>query len=760
MKQTTPIHHTSGQGHQTTLPFGWIPGILLFFAFLLPARAQKQNNEWRFGGTGISFNSSPPVQVTAGPALNTPEGSASVADRKTGLLLFYTDGVTVWNAQNQVMENGTGLQGGTASNLSSTTAAVIVPRPGSDSLFYIVTVDEGSSGSGSGGVRYSLVDMSLAGGLGAVVTGQKNIFLYQTSTEKLEAIPAANGTDIWILTHSGSTFVSYRIGPGGLDMSPVVSTVSGDLSNTAGHIKVNRQFTMLACGSLFENRIRLFNFNNATGIVSDRLAFRLNPALIPPLIYGVEFSPGGRFLYISNIGPVVQYDVSLSTPEAIENSAFVVNQAGQAASIQLGPDKKIYINNGFLNVINCPDKPGILCGFETGTLTGGGYGLPKWVCYAGEDGFPPSPTVTRKDSCAGAPVSFSLSDTGGITSVTWSFGDPGSGSSNSAQGKRVSHTFSEAGSYIVRAIVTDVCGSDTLFLNPVQIIPCNSVCTGQIRTTGDSCSRNKVSFSVNSPAPLLSAVWDFGDPGSGNANTSSLASPDHIFSDSGTFSVRCIATFDCGTDTLFTRVRRAKCSVRNTGKIVSGPDSCRGNAVSFSVSDSQFLIERINWDFGDPASGNSNSTNSFKPDHIFSGPGTYIIRAALLANCGTPSGGPVGVPCFFFDTLYMSYTVVTCPVLNESCRIDLPNTFIPNADGRNESFPVIRDCTFGSYDLSVFNRWGKQVFGTRNPTEPWEGTSGGSACTEGIYFYVLEYRLPGKENRRVSGSLYLLRNQP
>ena len=155
----------------------------LFISFISIAAfalCQKQNNQWRLGGTGINFNTNPPSQVQ-GSAMNTPEGSASVADRNTGELLFYTDGVTVWNAQNQVMQNGTMLRGG-SSLLSSTTAAVIVPQPGSNSLYYIITVDEGASGSGSGGIRYNLVDMSLAGGLGAIVPGQKNILLFQILT--------------------------------------------------------------------------------------------------------------------------------------------------------------------------------------------------------------------------------------------------------------------------------------------------------------------------------------------------------------------------------------------------------------------------------------------------------------------------------------------------------------------------------------------------------------------------------------------------
>ena len=185
--------------------------VFLLILFPIFSQAQNlQNNQWRFGTTGaVDFNTVPPSFVPGCP-ISTSEGSASVADRLTGALLFYTNGVTVWNANNQVMPNGTGLLGGTAALLSSTTAAVIVPKPGSNSLFYIVTIDEQFNGNG---VRYSVVDMTLNGGLGDIVAGQKNIFLFQTNSEKLEVVPASDGISYWLITHNnpGNSFYSFKI---------------------------------------------------------------------------------------------------------------------------------------------------------------------------------------------------------------------------------------------------------------------------------------------------------------------------------------------------------------------------------------------------------------------------------------------------------------------------------------------------------------------------------------------------------------------
>src|SRR5688572_247537 len=82
----------------------------LFFLIFGSLYSQKQVNHWYFGiNAGLDFNSGAPVVLTNG-ALNTTEGTSAISDAN-GNLLFYTDGVNVWNNTHSVMPNGTGLQG-------------------------------------------------------------------------------------------------------------------------------------------------------------------------------------------------------------------------------------------------------------------------------------------------------------------------------------------------------------------------------------------------------------------------------------------------------------------------------------------------------------------------------------------------------------------------------------------------------------------------------------------------------------------------
>jgi gliding motility-associated-like protein len=431
----------------------------------------KQNNQWRFGvGGALDFNTLPPSFV-AGCPISTTEGSASVADRITGALLFYTDGVTVWNANNQVMPNGTGLLGG-VTQLSSTTAAVIVPKPGSSNLFFIVTVDEIPC---INGVRYSVVDMTLNGGLGDIVVGQKNIFLMQTTSEKLEVVPACDGLSLWLIAcSSNNEFVSFRIDNTGIQTTPVIGAVFQN--GFAGHNKINRQFNKIAVGCC--TQMEVFDFDNATGIVSNPIVWNAN--LPSGLTWGIEFSPDGKVLYTSDGSSLLQFDLTQTTPLAIQNSEYLVS-SGVHYTLQLGIDEKIYCNSGSISAINFPNNLGVACGYQANVIpnqTGGVFGasgLPKWVYYADDDPISTYNPIVFNNNCFPGPVQFWIADTTAISSITWNFGDPNTGTNNTAVGDTAFHTFSQIGIYNVQAILTTTCGFDTLFTDVAILNPCNPV---------------------------------------------------------------------------------------------------------------------------------------------------------------------------------------------------------------------------------------------------------------------------------------------
>src|SRR5438477_4947768 len=135
--------------------------ITAFFHFTLFFSQAQEFNTWYFGGAaGLSFNpgsSTTPHSLKDG--LNTAnEGNSSICDGN-GNILFYTNGVTVYNRKHQVMLNGSGLMG----HQSAAQSSIIIPLPNSDSIFYIFTTDA-LENNFANGYRYSIVNINHDGG--------------------------------------------------------------------------------------------------------------------------------------------------------------------------------------------------------------------------------------------------------------------------------------------------------------------------------------------------------------------------------------------------------------------------------------------------------------------------------------------------------------------------------------------------------------------------------------------------------------------
>ena len=110
--------------------------LLLFIISYINCLAQNEAGNWYFRqSAGLSFNSGAPVTLTNG-LLNTLKGCASISDAN-GNLLFYTNGTVVRNRNHNVMTNGNNLKG----NSISSQSAIIIPKPGSTTNYFIFTID-------------------------------------------------------------------------------------------------------------------------------------------------------------------------------------------------------------------------------------------------------------------------------------------------------------------------------------------------------------------------------------------------------------------------------------------------------------------------------------------------------------------------------------------------------------------------------------------------------------------------------------------
>lgn len=88
-----------------------------------------------------------------------------------------------------------------------------------------------------------------------------------------------------------------------------------------------------------------------------------------------------------------------------------------------------------------------------------------------------------------------------------------------------------------------------------------------------------------------------------------------------------------------------------------------------------------------------------------------------------------------------------CSIRTDTVQVDtncttllvMPNVFTPNSDGMNESFLPIKIQQVKNFTITIYNRWGKQLFQSNNPNEGWNGNQIHSACPDGTYFWVVNY---------------------
>ena len=141
-------------------------------------------------------------------------------------------------------------------------------------------------------------------------------------------------------------------------------------------------------------------------------------------------------------------------------------------------------------------------------------------------------------ACAGEPMSFSdlsLVVAGvGIAGWSWDFGDPASGASNASTLPNPTHVFNAPGDYGVKLTVTASSGCQSSVVRTVTVHAAPSLALG---IQEFACEKTAVSFPLFLPAAVTSLSWDFGDPASGAANTSTAANAFHEYQAPGAYEV-------------------------------------------------------------------------------------------------------------------------------------------------------------------------------------------------------------------------------
>jgi PKD repeat protein len=239
----------------------------------------------------------------------------------------------------------------------------------------------------------------------------------------------------------------------------------------------------------------------------------------------------------------------------------------------------------------------------------------------------PSFTINNSGQCLTG-NSFSFTDkstitSGTITSWAWNFGDLNTSASQSP-----THSYTSGGVFKVSLKTTTNNGCTDTVSKYVNVY---SMPTASYSVNSSTQCKNGNSFvftdnSTVSGSTLGTWAWDFGDLG-----TSATENPTHVYSSTGTFTIKLKVTSAVG------------CAANTSGSVTVNPSPTAAYSInsssqclsgnSFSFTDKSTIssgtISTYSWDFGD-----LNTSASQNPSHSYSAAGTYRVKLKVTSSSG------------------------------------------------------------------------------------------------------------------------------
>jgi gliding motility-associated-like protein len=261
-----------------------------------------------------------------------------------------------------------------------------------------------------------------------------------------------------VITHAwdSNQFYAYLVTENGIQ-APVISkagkihtggsAIPYNNSNSLGALKISPDGSKVAAVIHYDGFVEVFNFDNATGKISDPVSLRVTAP------YGLEFSPDGTKLYTTTLnGILYQYSLSGCIPNTIvagEQMRIARVNDNFLGSMQLASNGKIYVAHNrarFLGAIENPNASGTACNFvEEGISLDGklsGLGLPNFIGTYFD-----KPPFSFTSNCVGQPTSFSVKGTNDIDSVRWEFANESNGMLATSGDFQTQYTFNAEGFY-------------------------------------------------------------------------------------------------------------------------------------------------------------------------------------------------------------------------------------------------------------------------------------------------------------------------
>lgn len=330
------------------------------------------------------------------------------------------------------------------------------------------------------------------------------------------------------------------------------------------------------------------------------------------LVIGIVFSTGIHAQLTANFSSnivtgcspiVVQFsDLSTGNP-----TSWNWNLGNGTISTLQNPST-IYITPGTYNVSLTVTNAS---GTDTKTITGYITVIPTPVIsfYASDSGYfcPPKTIQFTNTTVLGV---------GGAATYLWDFGD-----GNSSTLANPTHTYNSVGNFNVTLSVTNASGCSKIYTKVGYMHAVAKPTANFSATNNNSCSLPLNVTFTNTSTGGSTYTWLFGDGG-----TSTQASPSHVYTSSGSYTVTLIATNSTGCSDTIVKPAYVNIGSLTASFTKSASSACTNNTINFTNTSTPGPGNST-WYFGD-----GTSFSGINASHAYSAPGTYTVKLVVHFN--------------------------------------------------------------------------------------------------------------------------------
>lgn len=138
-----------------------------------------------------------------------------------------------------------------------------------------------------------------------------------------------------------------------------------------------------------------------------------------------------------------------------------------------------------------------------------------------------------------------------------------------------------------------------------------------------------------------------------------------------------------------------------------------------------------------------NITALCKTDSLVLSPGSFL--SYTWQDGSTQNPYVVKQPGFYSVTVSNTCGTAQDEILitDGTCNVFFPSAFTPNQDGKNDLFRILTSAVMEQFQLSIYNRWGQEIYRSANPSKGWDGTLNGVEQPSSVFIWICTFRREG-----------------